>query len=274
MTEAIQKTLAYIEANLTEKLDIRDIAKQAALSPYYFQRIFSALCGVGVGEYIRCRRLALAGEELSRTNARVIDIAAKYGYDSPDSFARAFQRFHGVTPSGARKNGAMLRAFAPVEIQNKTEVHTMEYRIEEKATFTVVGVSRRFHPETSYQKIPEFWAEMIAQPGFPLMGMYGICWDGDNADSEFDYWIADPYDSGQEIPTGCSTLEIPGGTWAVFPCKMKTLQDTNTRMWKEWLPNSREYRLSGCYNIEFYFPICEEDPGESAVELWLPVTRK
>ena len=103
MTETIQNALAYIEANLTEELDIRDIAKQAALSPYYFQRIFSALCGVGVGEYIRSRRLALAGEELSRTNARVIDIAAKYGYDSPDSFARAFQRFHGVTPSGPER---------------------------------------------------------------------------------------------------------------------------------------------------------------------------
>lgn len=274
MTELIQKALDDIEENLNRKLDIRDIAKRAYLSPYYFQRLFSAVCGVGAGEYIRCRRLSLAGEELSRTNSRVIDIAAKYGYDSPDSFARAFQRFHGITPSAARKEGVALRSYPPVRIRKTTEVSMMEYRIEEKQSFAVVGVSRRFHPDTSYQQIPAYWTEMLEQPGFPILGMYGICMDGENTNSEFDYWIADPYTSGQKIPDGCRTLEIPGGTWAVFPCRLKTLQDTNTKMWKEWLPNCPEYRLRSNCNIEFYFPVCEEDPGESAVELWLPVERK
>jgi AraC family transcriptional regulator len=82
-TEGIEDALTYIETHLTEELEIREIAKRAFVSPFYFQRIFAALCGVGVGEYIRSRRLTLAGEELASTNAKVIDIAAKYGYDSP-----------------------------------------------------------------------------------------------------------------------------------------------------------------------------------------------
>ena len=274
LTEYIQNALNYIESHLTEKMEIREIAKQAYLSPFYFQRIFGALCGIPVGEYIRSRRLTLAGEELAGSDARIIDIAAKYGYDSPDSFNRAFQRFHGISPSAAKKAGARLISFPPVTIkQTSEEVHMMEYRIVEKPQFTVMGVSRKFHPETSYQKIPEYWTEMFSKSDFPLMGVYGICKDDNGTDGEFDYWIADNYIPWQEIPAGCKSMVIPGGTWAVFPCKMKTLQDTNTRMWQEWLPACREYALSGSYNLEVYGPPCEEDPGESYAELWLPVEK-
>ena len=270
----IQNALAYIEENLTEGLEIRDIAKQAFLSSFYFQRIFGAMCGISVGEYIRCRRLTLAGEELASSDSKIIDIAAKYGYDSPDSFNRAFQRFHGISPSSARKTGARLVSFAPMKIKPVLEGGTMrEYRIVEKPQFTVMGVSRKFHPETSYQQIPEYWTEMFSHPDFPLMGVYGICIDDNGADGEFDYWIADNYIPWKEIPAGCKAMVIPGGTWAVFPCKLKSLQDTNTRMWQEWLPNCREYKLSGNYNLEVYGPPCKEDQGESYVELWLPVEK-
>ena len=270
----IRSALAYIEAHITHELDIREIAKQTCLSPFYFQRIFSALCGVGVGEHIRNRRLTLAGEELSRSDAKIIDIAAKYGYDSPDSFNRAFQRFHGISPSAARRKGACLRAYGPVTIKQTLEGgNIMEYRIVEKPQFTVMGISRKFDPETSYQQIPEYWTEIMGKPDCPLMGMYGICMDPDGQDSEFDYWIADNYIPWQEIPAPCKPLVIPGGTWAVFPCKLKTLQDTNTKMWQEWLPGCREYKLSGSYNLEVYGPPCKEDPGESYVELWLPVIK-
>lgn len=274
LTGGIRNALAFIEANLTEKPEVRDIAKQAFLSPFYFQRIFGALCGISVGDYIRSRRLTLAGEELAGSDAKVIDIAAKYGYDSPDSFSRAFQRFHGISPSAARKPGARLISFPPVKITHTLErVHMMEYRIVEKPQFTVMGISRRFHPETSYQQIPEYWTEMFTRPDFPLMGIYGICMDGNGPDGEFDYWIADNYIPCQEIPAGCKSMVIPGGTWAVFPCKLKTLQETNTRMWQEWLPVCREYRLSGSYDLEVYGPFCQEDPGQTYVELWLPVEK-
>ena len=271
-TQDIQNALSFIEENLAGELEIGEIAKQACLSPFYFQRIFRALCGISVGEYIRSRRMTRAGEELAGSDAKVIDVAAKYGYDSPDSFARAFQRFHGMSPSAARKTRGKLAHFAPVQVQWKGE-SSMEYRIAEKPQFTVMGVSRKFHPETSYQQIPEYWKEMYAQPDFPLMGVYGICIDEHGPDGEFDYWIADNYIPFREIPAGCKPLVIPAETWAVFPCKLRNLQDTNTRMWQEWLPQCREYRLSGSYNLEVYGPLCQEDPGETDVELWLPVKK-
>ena len=274
LREDIQNALTYIEKNLTEALEVKDIAKQAFLSVFYFQRIFGVMCGIGVGEYIRRRRLTLAGEELAGSDFKVIDIAAKYGYNSPDSFNRAFHRFHGISPSSARKPGAKLVRFAPITIKPVLECGTMmEYRIVEKPQFTVMGVSRKFHPETSYQQIPEYWTEMFGQPDFSLMGVYGICIDDNGTDGEFEYWIADNYIPWKEIPAGCKAKIIPSGTWAVFPCKLKTLQDTNTRMWQEWLPNCREYKLSGSYNLEVYGPSCEEDQGETYVELWLPVEK-
>ena len=104
----IQKAIDYIENHITEKLDYEEIAENAFSSPYHFQRVFSILCGYTLGEYIRNRRLALAGTELAADKIKVIDAAVKYGYDSPDSFTRAFPRFHGITPSAAREPGVRL----------------------------------------------------------------------------------------------------------------------------------------------------------------------
>ena len=103
LMESIRSAIYYMEENLTEPLEIEKIAEQAYMSAFHFQRIFHVLCGFTVGEYIRSRRLTLAAQELAATHSKIIDVALKYGYDSPDSFARAFQRFHGVTPSQARK---------------------------------------------------------------------------------------------------------------------------------------------------------------------------
>ena len=101
--DGISRAIAYIEENLTEELDMDEIAARAYVSGFYFQKIFHVLCGFTVGEYIRNRRLTLAAQELCASDVKVIDLAIKYGYDSPDSFTRAFTRFHGVTPSAARK---------------------------------------------------------------------------------------------------------------------------------------------------------------------------
>lgn len=117
LTEGLNDALAYIEENLSDPLEIGAIASRAHVSAFHFQRIFTALCGFTVGEYIRARRLTLAAQELSSSDAKVIDVALKYGYDSPDSFARAFARFHGIAPSAAREKGAPLRSFAPLKIK-------------------------------------------------------------------------------------------------------------------------------------------------------------
>lgn len=274
LTQDIQNALWFIETHLTEDLDIREIARYAYVSPFHFQRIFAALYGVGVGEYIRLRRLTLAGEELASTKARVIDIAAKYGYDSPDGFNRAFQRFHGVSPSAARKNGVSLCAYAPVTMKRSLEGGNMlEYKIVEKPQFTVVGVSRMFNSDTSYQEIPKFWNEIMGMKDCPVLGAFGICIDGDG--KNFEYLIADHYIPWKEIPDGCIAKVIPASTWAVFPCRgplPQTLQDVNTRMWSEWLPNCKNYRLAANLNIEMYAPPAE-DPKDTYSEIWLPVEK-
>ena len=270
--EGFQESIDFIERNLTDELDIEVIAAKAALSPFYYQRIFGALCGVTVGEYIRARRMTLAAQELSRKDMKVIDVAVKYGYDSPDSFTKAFQKFHGITLSQARESGASLRSFAPLHIKITMEGGTMlDYRIVEKAPFTIVGVKRPFNSETSYQEIPKFWDEWLAQgEDRSIKGTFGVCLDMRGKD--FDYWIADLYFPWEDIPEGCETRVIPGSYWAQFPCKMSNLQDVNTKIWSEWLPALQGYKLMGEYDIEVYLPP-EEGSEEMSVYIWVPLKK-
>ena len=268
-TEGIQNAIQYIEANLTEELNINDIAEKAYVSAFYFQKIFGVLCGLTVGEYIRQRRLSLAGEELTAEDVRVIDVAVKYGYDSQDSFSRAFTKFHGITPSAAKEKGAKLKTFAPIHIKLSLEGGSMlEYRIVEKAAFTIMGKSRSFDTETSYVEIPKYWQEHYAMGGGEMIkGVFGACVDSDG--KNFDYFIADLYFPCIDVPKECTTHTFPAGIWVVFPYSgecPKSLQDVNTKIWSEWLPNCKEYKLSGNYSIEFY-----ESPENG--EIWVPVEK-
>ena len=267
LVEGLQSAIQYIEDNLTEELQITDIAAKAYVSAFHFQKIFGVLCGFTVGEYIRMRRLTCAAQELSAEDAKVIDIAVKYGYDSPDSFTRAFTKFHGISPSAAKEKGAHLRAFAPLRIKLTLEGGNMlEYKIVEKEQFTVMGRSRMFSTDTSYQEIPKFWEEHYREGGGEkVRGVFGVCLDSDG--KNFDYLIADLYMPWNEIPEGYTTRVIPAGTWAVFPYRgecPKALQDVNTKIWSEWVPNCKEYKLSGNYNLEVYL---DKEFGE----IWVPV---
>lgn len=269
LTEGLQNAVEYIEDNLTEELNINDIAAKAYVSAFYFQKIFSVLCGFTVGDYIRSRRLTCAAQELSAEDARIIDIAMKYGYDSPDSFTRAFTRFHGISPSAAKEKGAHLKAFAPLRIKLTLEGGTMmEYKIVEKSAFTIMGKSRRFCTDTSYTEIPMFWQEHYQNGGGEIIkGMFGACIDSDG--KNFDYLIADLYFPWNDIPEGCQTRTFEAGTWAVFPYRgecPKALQNVNTQIWSEWLPNCKEYELAGNYNLEMYY---DKEFGE----IWLPVRK-
>lgn len=271
--EGISNAVSYIEEHLTEKIEIEQVAEKAYVSSFYFQKIFNVLCGFTVGEYIRNRRLTLAAQELSSTDQKVIDIAIKYGYDSPDSFSRAFTKFHGVNPQKAKEQGYNLRSFAPLKIKLTLEGGTMlDYKIMEKEQFTVMGRVRKFNTETSYEEIPKFWAEHMGSKEVEVVcGMYGICVDGDG--NNFDYYIADDYVPTKEIPEGYETKVFPAGTWAVFPCHgalPKALQDVNTKIWSEWLPSCKAYKLAGNYNIEMYTPP-KENPEENYSEIWIPV---
>ncbi len=272
--EGIQDSIDYIEKNLPEELSIEDIARKAVLSPFYYQRIFGALCGMTVGEYIRARRMTMAAQELSCSDRKVIDIAMKYGYDSPDSFTKAFQRFHGITPAQAREPGAKLRSFAPLHIKITLEGGNMlDYRIVEKAPFTIVGIRKRFDTETGYSEIPKFWDEWKSDMK-GLSGMFGICTDMDG--KNFDYWIADLYVPWKDIPEGCEIYQIPGGLWALFTCKgplPDSLQRVNTQIWSEWLPSLQGYTFAGNYSLEVYMPP-EDDPAESVSYICIPLLKQ
>lgn len=272
--EGFQASIDYIEQNLTKELKIENIAKKAALSSFYYQRIFGAMCGMTVGEYIRERRMTLAAQELAGSDCKVIDIALKYGYDSPDSFTKAFLRFHGITPAQAREKGVNLRSLAPLHIKITLEGGTMlDYKIVEKAAFTVVGIKKSFNSETSYTEIPKFWGEWASDMK-GLKGMFGVCSDMDG--TNFDYWIADLYMPWEEYPQECSTYQIPGGLWALFKCVGPlpgSMQSVNTKIWSEWLPSLKEYELAGNYSLEFYLPPAK-NPADTVSYIAIPIKKR
>lgn len=281
--EGISDAINYIEDNITEELTMENISKQAFVSSFYFQKGFAMLCGFTVGEYIRQRRLTLAGSELVSTDRKIIDIALKYGYDSPDSFTKAFLRFHGVTPTAVRKDGAMLKSFAPLKIKFSLEGgFIMDYRIIEKEAFTVMGAAKVFKYDTAGTEIPKFWTEHYQTGKDKIVcGMYGVCVDESMGSDEFEYLIADNYTTSSEIPDGFVTKVIPKHSWAVFVCKgaMPTsLQNTNQKIFSEWLPNCKDYEIAAGYNIEMYTNVADYPKGNQDEnyysEIWIPVQKK
>ena len=156
--QGIQRAIDYVEANITEEIDFEEAARQVCSSSFHFQRVFGILCGLSLGDYIRMRRLSLAGEELSTGHAKVIDIALKYGYDTPESFSRAFTRFHGIAPSEA-KHGGKVRIFTPLSVKLiLTGGSKMDYRIEKRDAFQVVCKRKRVGKPLSAEATPDITA--------------------------------------------------------------------------------------------------------------------
>lgn len=280
--KTIEDAIEYIEGNITEDLTVGRIAEEVNTSAFYFQRGFSMLCGYTVGEYVRMRRLSIAGEELLSSDVKVIDLAMKYGYDSPDSFTKAFTRFHGSTPTDVRRGGAMLKSFAPLHIKLTLDGgSTMEYRIEKKPAFKVMGVARNFSYENANAEVPQFWNEVFLQAvARPVLGMYGVCLDEDMAGNEFRYMIADDYDAEKAGKNKLDVHEIKEHTWAVFPCRGSMplpLQEVNRKIFSEWLPAS-SYEIAEGYNIEYYSNPEDFTNGmqdtEYYAEVWVPVKEK
>lgn len=280
--ESISRAIEYIEENITEEITMESIAKHACISPFYFQKGFTMLCGFSVGEYIRKRRLSLAGSDLMTSNDKVIDIALRYGYDSPDSFTKAFTRFHGVTPSAVRKEGVMLKSFAPLKIHFTLKGgYSMDYKIVEKDELTVVGLSKVFKYENAMYEVPGLWKEFLSNENNSICGMFGINMDLEMTGSEFEYMIGDLYHLDMMIPEGYTTRVIPKHTWAVFACvgpSHKTILETNQKIFSEWLPNCKDYEIAEGYNIEMYsdarkYPLGVMDEHYYG-EIWIPVKKK
>ncbi len=244
LATGIQKAIDYIEEHITDDLNYNEIARQAMCSPYYFQKIFGILCGITVGEYIRNRRLSLAGNELAKTGAKVIDIALKYSYESPESFTRAFVRFHGVTPSEVRHKSCKLKSFSRLKVQIILKGgNSMNYKIITKNAFSVLEKVEK-HTVSGGQNlntIPNFWdrshkdgtIKTLLDRASNRKFVFGICYGNSHTDSEsFDYGIAVECAPDTIAPEGYRINEIPSRTWIVFECT-GAMPDALQKLWHE-----------------------------------------
>ena len=287
--QGIQRAIDYVEANITDEIDFEEAARQAYASPFHFQRVFGILCGLTLGDYIRMRRLSLAGEELSRGNAKIIDIALKYGYDTPESFSRAFTRFHGISPSEAKHSGN-VKIFTPLSVKlTLTGGSKMNYRIEKRDAFQVVCKRKRVgKPQSANatEDITAMWREFGADgtmerliacmPKAPIMkGLLGICFSSELNAKQFPYGIGVEYD-GREIDDDLEIVTVPANTYAVLTSKGKmpdAFIDTYNRIVTEFFPQSSQYEYAENIEFEVYSSANTEDPDYQC-EIWIAVNEK
>ena len=285
----IQRAIDYIEENLAEELDYEEIAKRAFMSSFHFQRVFGILCGYSLGEYIRNRRPTLAGSELALSDIKVIDAAPKYGYDSPESFCRAFTKFHGIAPSQAKAMGANLKSFSRLSVKLILEGgNIMDYRIEKKDSFKVIVKKERFSSdnEVSKKEIPEFWDRCRKDGTIQKLCAYmnpkgvfgnaivGICFGVNAADKDLPYAIGAAYEDG-DIDSALTIEEIPSLTWAIFKCKgamPNAIQELWHRIYSEFFPTS-EYQPWGGIDFEVY-PEGDIHSSNYESEIWISVVKK
>jgi AraC family transcriptional regulator len=284
--------LDYIEQNLADDIDIDEAARLAYCSSFHFRRMFYAFAGVTAAEYIRRRRLTLAARELSSEKARVIDIAVKYGYDSPDAFTRAFRNVHGVTPLAARGRGVSLVAYPRISFSKVLAGgDNMDYKIIEKPAFAVIAKARKFTTVQgeNFIKIPQFWDEMMqGENGFKALmkltqdqtcpvtgaGSLGICMM-DEVNDKFTYAIGVEKPAAKAAPAGFEVLHIPAATWAVFESvgpMPKAIQDVTVKIFKEWFP-STGYEHAPAPELEVYFQGDETSPDYHC-QVWIPIVKK
>lgn len=283
---SIQNAINYIEDHLAENIDYDKVAKEAASSSFYFQRIFGILCGYSLGEYIRNRRLTLAGKELASSKTRVIDIALKYGYNSPESFTRAFTKFHGVTPADAKKNGSKLKTLSRLSVSLILKGGSiMNYKLVEKKSFTVLEKVEAQEIDDSVNKnsIPAFWershqngtVKTLLEKATDKSFIFGICYNNAPTDKKtFDYSIAAICDKDIEIPQGFRINEIPERSWLVFDCigpMPDAMQDIWHKITAEFFPTS-DYIPTYEMDIEAY-PAMNMNSEDYKSEVWIPVKK-
>ncbi|WP_433945135.1 AraC family transcriptional regulator [Paenibacillus sp. SN-8-1] len=291
MLERLNSALAYIEEHLAGEIDMKEAARRACCSEYHFTRMFSFLAGIPLSEYIRRRRLTLSAFDLIHSSMKVIDVAVKYGYSSPDSFARAFQSLHGVRPSEARQQSHFLKSYPPmtfqIVIQGGSE---MNYRIVEKEAFRIVGIKRRVpmqfegvNPEIASMYESLDMETITAIKELSNVEPTGIISSSTNFSEgrmeergELDHYIGAA--TTKDCPAHLAQLEVRSGTWAVFESVgpfPATLQNIWGRIYAEWFPSS-SYELaegpeilwnehkdtsSPTYRSEIWIPVIARDRG-------------
>lgn len=272
----MNEAMNYIEENLTEKITYEELAKISYCSVHHFQRMFAFITDVSLSEYIRRRRLTLAAIELQKGRVKVLDLALKYGYESPEAFTRAFHHMHGTTPTAARNLGTKLKLYPRLSFQFTLEgVAELNYRIETTHAFSIVGVREyigtedldifntfskirnRAKAQGVYEKLRE-----IQTDGHSINGILGVCTSEEWKDREkFYFMLAVP--SSSEPPEDMTSFTFPETTWAVFEADgpPENMESIYKRLYKEWLPNSK-YNFAHSPSIECYL-----EGGKN--ELWV-----
>ncbi|MGI6038236.1 MAG: AraC family transcriptional regulator [Limnochordia bacterium] len=284
MLDKLNLVIDYIEDHLTDELSLEEIAAYAGVSDYHLGIVFYHLTGFRLGEYIKNRRLAEANRELL-AGTKVTDVAFKYGYQSLDGFSRAFKRWSGFLPSEVRGKG-LNKSFPKLSfiITVKGGV-SMEFRIEEKPAFNLVGVSKRVPMQfeginAEIVKLAESITEEQRREMRSLQNMepYEIVNASYDADAHFlreeGYLthLIGVLTTEAQVSQGLEKLPVEAGTWAVFPNEgpfPSTLQQTMARIYGEWLPTS-DYEIIKAPTFSFT-KMKDEDYAYS--EIWLPVRK-
>jgi len=273
----------YMENHMDESIDIEEVAKVSYSSTFHFQRMFHMLTGSTVAEYIRKRKLTLAAQELAATAIKVLDVALKYGYNTPESFSKAFRKVHGISPSAAREQGTKLKAHPRISFQLSLKGEKdMDYRIVERDAFKVVGKGLRVTTKDgeNFKRVPKFWQESyqngVCDKICSICGetpILGICMN-DFCNEEFTYMIA------AEKPDGfkdkdMSEIEIPASTWAIFESVGPvpgSIQKVWERIFSEWFP-STGFEHADAPELEVYSK-GNTDAEDYYCEVWIPIVKK
>ena len=291
---AMQQAIVYMEEHLLETINYEDVARQVHISCYEFHRAFGFLTGMTANAYIRRRRLSLAARELLETDARITDIALKYGYDTPESFTKAFTRFHGVAPRSAREESARLVLFNPLAIKLTVEGgKIMDYRISQTKHQKFIAMVKSFSAEIvndmDNHDVADFWGECLDQKLLePLLALrpsgkkdlYGLCSPAKEGADTFEYGIGVlvdedtlPFDAAQMEALGYRSWEVKPGTYAVFDClgnDGNCISETWSKFYREFLPQMG-YEAEEETDYELYFE--HERPGIFC-QLWIPIVKK
>lgn len=276
----IAQAVAYIEANLDEPIVLEQVACEAGYSLFHFHRLFHAVVGDSVKEYIRKRRLTRSAEELIRTERRVVDIAMDYCYESHESFTRAFKKMYGVAPVQYRKRDRWEPLLEPARIAGVQAPPVqggfcMEPRFVDLPEFTVVGT--KYFGNNLRGEIGQMWTKFIPRiPGIPFktgpqMSWYGVCFDA-NENGEFAYVSGVAVSRADQIPEGMVAKTVPAGRYAVFTHrgKLDTLRDTYQQIYGTWVPRAG-LSVRGGFDFEYYDERFKDGCDDSEVDIYIPI---
>ena len=277
--ERLNQAINYIEEHLKEDIDYDQLGKIACCSAYHFQRMFTYMAGIPLSEYIRRRKMSLAAVDLQSGDEKVIDVAGKYGYHSPTAFNRAFQSVHGMAPSSVKNEGVSIKSFPPITFKITVKgVEEMNYRIEKKDAFRIIGVSQPLDKEIekNFAVVPNMWQEAATNGTLPQlaglmdaepMGLLGV--SACNDEEQWKYYIAV---SSTKEAADFEEYIVPAATWAFFAGTgtNHSIQELEQRIVTEWLPTSG-YEYANAPDIEVYL---NPAPENAQYEVWIPVTKK